>query len=270
MGNFKFSPAPQLRGADQPLVACRLSWHPPYSAAEVEQFDGTWKVKTCPRCAWEAIHTGAIGSAEQLQAASDFAADELNRRLIATGIQPRFRGCTFENYRLTEGNPEEAKALVACRGYAEQFDVNLREGRGLLLVGNLGTGKTHLASAIVQHVVREHDAWAVITTAAEICRVIRGSYGKGAGYTETDALDELASTDLLVIDEIGVQSGSDFAPGVMNDVIDRRYQRMRPTILISNRPAAELSQFIGDRALDRMRQGGKAIGFSWQSARAAL
>lgn len=267
MADFKFSPAPAERGGESPVTPCPMSWHPTFHAPEVEQFHGGWKRKTCPRCRWEAINTGEKSSPEHREAVETAAADALNRRLFATGIQPRFRHATFDTYQVGSVADPKYKARAACLEYAEQFERNSREGRGLLLLGNVGTGKTHLAGAIAQFVVREHESWAVVTTAAEICRVMRGSYSKGAGYTEADVLEELASSDLLVIDEIGVQSGTDYAPGVLSDVIDRRYQRMLPTVLISNRLANELAQFIGDRALDRMRQGGKVVSFPWASAR---
>ena len=72
-----------------------------------------------------------------------------------------------------------------------------------------------------------------------------------------------------VIDEIGAQKGSEYELGLLHEVIDRRYQLVLPTVVVSNLPANALDQFIGDRALDRLRQnGGQAVGFSWSSMRA--
>lgn len=266
MENSKFSPAPRRRG-DQGVVSaeCALAWHPPFAAGEVEQFDGTWLPNTCPRCRWEGMHA-EHGSEQRRLAFVASNAEALNRRLIGTGISPRFRACTFDSYEAsTEG---QRHALERCRTYAVEFEENLQRGRGLILAGNIGTGKTHLACAILQYAVRRYEAWGVITSAAEICRVVRASFAKGVGFSDLDVLEELAGYDLLVIDEIGVQSGSDFVPGVLSDVIDRRYQQCHPTILITNRKPQELAQFIGDRAVDRMRQaGGAVVGFGWQSMR---
>lgn len=262
-----FSPTPRARNTGLPKVRCPVRWHALYAPVEVEQFDGSWRVEGCPTCRWEAIHNTPRDQQEYRDAMAAFQAAALNRRLIGTGITPRFRSSTFETFE-AGGSPKQADALALCRDYAEQFEQHLRVGRGLLLLGNVGTGKTHLACAIVQHVVRTFEAYAVVTSAAEICRVVRGSFGKAAGYSDLDVLDELAGPDLLVIDEIGVQSASDFAPGVLGDVIDRRYQQLRPTILVSNRKSLELAQFIGERAVDRMRQGGgRVVGFHWESVR---
>ena len=147
------------------------------------------------------------------------------------------------------------------------------------MCGNIGTGKTHLASGIVQHVIRQHGAVAVITTAAEIIRVFKRSMARDSGYTEGDVINELASFDLLVIDEIGAQKGSEYELGVLHEIVDRRYQMVLPTVVVSNLPATSkqdadgkptpsLEQYIGARALDRLREN-KAllVGFTWASAR---
>ncbi|MNV94545.1 DNA replication protein DnaC [compost metagenome] len=94
---------------------------------------------------------------------------------------------------------------------------------------------------------------------------------RSAEYSDRDVLEELASFDLLVIDEIGAQSGSAYELGVLHEVIDRRYQLVLPTVVVSNLVTADLARYIGDRALDRLRQaGGQAIGFNWASARGAV
>jgi DNA replication protein DnaC len=75
----------------------------------------------------------------------------------------------------------------------------------------------------------------------------------------------------LVIDEVGAQAGSAYELGILHEVIDRRYQFVLPTVVVSNLMAADLGRYIGDRALDRLREsGGQAVGFSWASARGAV
>ncbi|MDI9843379.1 ATP-binding protein, partial [Pseudomonas aeruginosa] len=89
-------------------------------------------------------------------------------------------------------------------------------GRSLLLVGNVGTGKTHLGSAIVQHVIRAHGAQAVIVSAAQVIRVAKGAMARNAQYTERDVLAELVGFDLLVIDEVGAQGGTEYERGLLH------------------------------------------------------
>lgn len=245
--------------------------HGSVSSSEIEQFDGSVLPRGCKHCHWEALHTAPKTSEAHIKARGRKQAEDLNKLLVGSGITPRFNSCTFETYRTTNGPQGMSRALHACMDYVDQFPDNYAAGRSLVLTGNVGNGKTHLACATVQAVIRKHGAQAVIVTAAEIIRVFKGAMDRSAEYSDREVLAELATFDLLVIDEVGAQSGSAYELGVLHEVIDRRYQLVLPTIVVSNLAAADLARYIGDRALDRLRQaGGKAIGFNWASARGAV
>ncbi|MFJ2713018.1 ATP-binding protein [Pseudomonas sp. NPDC087346] len=258
-----FSRVPDVRYFEAQCLA-----HGTVDGAEVEQFDGSYLVRTCRRCQWEAMNTADTRSEAHTQALARRKATALNELLIGSGITPRFADCTLDNFT-TGAALEKVRALAICQSYVDQFEENYRAGRSLILSGNVGTGKTHLASGIVQQVIRKFGALALIVSAAEIIRIAKGAMVRGAEYTERDVINELAGLDLLVIDEVGAQKGSEYELGLLHEVIDRRYQLVRPTVVVSNLPASTLGQFIGDRALDRLRQnGGQAVGFSWSSKRA--
>ena len=261
ISNFRRAPDVRFFEAQCPV-------HGTIDGAEVEQFDGSYLVRTCRRCQWEAMNTADTRSEAHTQALARREATALNDLLIGSGITPRFADCTLDNF-ITGAVLEKVRALSTCQSYVDQFEENYRAGRSLILSGNIGTGKTHLGSAIVQHVIRKFSAAALIVSAAEIIRIAKGAMVRGAEYTERDVINELAGLDLLVIDEIGAQKGSEYELGLLHEVIDRRYQLVLPTVVVSNLPANALGQFIGDRALDRLRQnGGQAVGFSWSSMRA--
>ncbi|NHX33749.1 ATP-binding protein, partial [Escherichia coli] len=74
--------------------------------------------------------------------------------------------------------------------------------------------------------------------------------------------------DLLIIDEVGVQFGSEAEKLILFEIINTRYERMKPTILISNQTREELGAFIGERVIDRMSDGGGCtLAFTWDSYR---
>ena len=258
-----FSRVPDVR-----FFEAQCAVHGTVDGAEVEQFDGSYLVRACRRCQWEAMNTADTRSEAHTQALARRKATALNELLIGSGITPRFADSTLDNFT-TGAVLEKVRALSTCQSYVDQFDENYNAGRSLILSGNIGTGKTHLASGVVQQVIRKFGAVAVIVSASEIIRIAKGAMVRGADYTERDVIAELAGLDLLVIDEIGAQKGSDYELGLLHEVVDRRYQLVRPTVVVSNLPASTLGQFIGDRALDRLRQnGGQAVGFSWSSMRA--
>ena len=259
------------------LTNCRV--HEGVMFSHVEQFDGSTAVMPCRFCQWTALNVAPADSSTRADALAQLEAAQLNVRLIASGITPRFVSSTFENYKADTGSGAE-RVRVKCQAYADQFETHYADGRSLILSGNVGTGKTHLASSIVQTVIRKHGAEALIVSVSELVRVAKGTMSKGATDTDRDVIEELANVDLLVIDEIGAQKGSDYELGLMHEVIDRRYQLVVPTVVVSNLPVdkganaplgADIKGFIGPRALDRLRQnGGQLIGFTWESARASV
>lgn len=268
--NFRRQPVQRTFAGECPM-------HGAVDRSEVEQFDGSMAVRPCKQCQFHGLRVAPRSSEEHLLALVNLQAESVNSALVGSGITPRFAESTFATYRAN--TPAMTQALETCRGYADNFGEHFQAGRNLLLCGNIGAGKTHLASSIVQHVIRQHGAVAVITTAAEIIRVFKRSMDRNAGYTEGDVINELASFDLLVIDEIGAQKGSEYELGVLHEIVDRRYQLVLPTVVVSNLPARSkvdvdgkstpsLEQFIGARALDRLRENNALlVGFTWVSAR---
>ena len=137
-----------------------------------------------------------------------------------------------------------------------------------LFLGKPGTGKNHLALAIARHAITEHQSSAVFTTALKIAREYKSTWSKGSAKTEDDVIRYFTRPDLLIIDEVGVQFGSDAEKLIMFEIINTRYERMKPTILISNQTREELAAFIGERVLDRMSDGGGCtLSFTWDSYR---
>lgn len=228
-----------------------------------------WSPPRCPTC-----------EADQEQARTDEEAARLRReaaehrdRLIRKHLQhaavpPRFEGKSFADY--TASDPGATKALATCRTYADRFAEHLRAGTSLILCGNAGTGKTHLACAVANHVIREHAKAAVYMTAGRAFRRVKDTYRKNSQVGEQDALSAFAVPDLLILDEIGVQYGSDAERNILFEIVNERYEQMKPTALISNLALPALTDFAGERVIDRLKEnGGKLVVFDWKSHRGA-
>lgn len=267
----KFCPVPRV--AESRMRSCGVPGHNQFMQGLVEQFDGSWKLSTCPTCRWQALHNTAKESETHLSAVAEDMAEDLNAALLATGITPRFRQCSFDTY-VTEGNQAKQRVLNICRKYAEAFDQHAAEGRALMLMGEIGCGKTHLACAILQHLVRHEGRTGLIVTAESITQAVTDSFRSNTGPSKSELIAELAEVDLLVIDEVGFHTpkpGKDFTPSLLHEVIDARYQRVRPTIVVSNQTPDRLQDFIGPRAADRLREnGGLLAPFTWASARSGV
>lgn len=178
-------------------------------------------------------------------------------------IPHRFRERNFDNFQPETQKHE--KALAICKKYADEFDQNYRKGKSLILSGKPGTGKSHLAAAIIQALYPKHQGQYL--TLMELIRLVRGTWHKNSEKSETQVLKELIGIDLLVIDEIGVQYGTDGEQNIIFDVLDGRYREQLPTILLTNQDKEGLAKCIGERVFDRLRETATWVSFDWESYR---
>lgn len=228
-----------------------------------------WGEPYCGRCARERESAQEEKrKADQAREAENARKFRVERFLTQSKIPPRFADRDFASYVPPED--KSARILAACSAYASGFQDMKAAGRGLILCGNAGTGKTHLACAIASSVIKEHACSAVYATAGGLFRAVKDTYRRDSGRSEEDAIGDYARPDLLVLDEIGVQYGSASELNILFDVVNERYGRMLPTVLISNLALPKLTEYAGERVIDRMKEnGGKVLVFDGKSKRGA-
>jgi DNA replication protein DnaC len=163
---------------------------------------------------------------------------------------------------------EQARITSAVEQYARDFgrDAGVT-GASLILCGAPGTGKTHLGCAVANELLKQGFT-ALYTTATALVRDIRATWARDSERTETEVLKAFIAPDLLIIDEIGVQAGSADEKIRLFDVINSRYEQVKPTLIISNLDVRGVCEYLGERAIDRLREnGGQALAFTWDSYR---
>lgn len=244
--------------------------HGQYPNSLVEQFGALPIWHGCPRCHFDARHSS--DAAIQKNGWSEHQRRLLNERLLDAGIPPRFQGATLTNW-VAGDDAGKLKAWNIATGFTEAFSENFEVGRSMMLLGQVGTGKTHLAAGILQQVIRDYASQGLhgrYTTAGTIIRSVKETFGS-RDRTESQVYADLIAPHLLVIDEVGVQHGTDFERTVLFEVINGRYEQLKkPTIVVSNLGLSELRNCLGDRAVDRLRdKGGLVALFRWESARGA-
>lgn len=226
------------------------------------RLNGKWHGGKCPEC------EKAKEQAEQDAAARDEAARkqrDIEDRFDRSMIPRRFEEKSFADYKAEHLGQQ--RALKLATKYADNFRERFEQGGGLVFCGKPGTGKSHLAAAIANQVIPT-GASALWMTVMQAVRSVKETWGRDAERTERQALNEMLRPDLLILDEVGVQFGSEAERIILFEIINGRYQEMRPTILISNLPESELGEYLGERVLDRMREGGGAVvAFDWESHR---
>lgn len=233
--------------------------HGAYTGRAVVLGEGHEIAGRCPQCV-----------AEQARGAEDTKrAANVKTMLARAEIPLRYRDRTFENYRAT--TPAQNRVRKAAIAFAERFDARRRMGCSLVLCGRPGTGKTHLACAIARAVIEQHGCHVWYVTTAQACRLIKQTFNANSIVREQDMMRRFTQADLLILDEVGGSLGTDFELAFLTDVLNERYAQVKPTILITNMDLKALTAYLGERTLDRFREGGGAtLVLEWESYRARV
>lgn len=214
--------------------------------------DGGETLSFCAMCSQEKqreqklIEQKAQSEARKAKAIAD--------RVAACRIPCRFSDKTFWDYSASTGS--QRSNLEKCQSYAENFDTHYADGRCLILSGTVGTGKTHLAIAILKDAVEKQGYTGKYWTVNGLLQVIRSSYEKDSGFSESDVIASVTDTHLLVLDEVGATKQSEFEMATLFNIINSRYEWKLPTIIISNLGPKQIGEAMGERCFDRLREGG--------------
>lgn len=172
----------------------------------------------------------------------------------------RFIHCTFDNYETPLQG--QKNALTQCKNWANDFKNNYQNGACLLLIGQYGTGKNHLAAAIIKETAKKGYSCLRIKTVDFIHQYWAADFSE-----KTKLIKKLANIDLLFLDEVGRGPITDSAEDALFALIDARYEKIRPLIIATNLTRDALIEYLGDAAFDRIRSNGLRIDFDWRSYR---
>ncbi len=229
-----------------------------------------WKEKSfisgCIKCHLEIVEVhkkNDIYKRKEFEQNNDKA--EIASSFRNSGIPPRYTTRTIDNFKaVTE---QQQKTLLTVKNYIDNFDYVIEKGTSMIMTGGVGTGKTHLASAIAHSFIEKNKTVAFMTISA-MFRKIRETYRVNSRKTEQEVIDDLREVDLLILDEIGLQKGSDSEEYLLFEVLNERYGYFKPTIIISNLGVTDIKRYIGIRVMDRLKEGGgKLAVLDWASYR---
>ncbi len=158
-----------------------------------------------------------------------------------------------------EGTGGFKRALEAARAFAA-----VPEG-WLVIVGPSGTGKTHLGAAIANHRLKEGKAVLYIT-AADLLDHLRASFGSDSQQPYDEFFDQVRNAPLLVLDDLGVQSSTEWGREKLDQLLNHRHTRRLPTVVLSIVPLDELD----DRLRTRLKDAGLCQVFELGGGKAAL
>jgi DNA replication protein DnaC len=170
------------------------------------------------------------GSAGKMAVPCDCGMEDRAKRIIERArIPKRYENCDFESF-ITDLSDERSYTPAAARNLKEakfQAECFARDypgsgEYGLLLMGNAGAGKTHLAIAILRELLqRGHSGY--FCEYGKLLREIQNSYSASSEATEMAILEPVLNTEVLVIDDLGVIKPSDWVRDVIGFILNTRY-----------------------------------------------
>ena len=175
-------------------------------------------------------------------------------------VPERFFKESLDTYKVNDD--EKYNALNRSRLFVKA--VKCKSFQTLIFLGTVGTGKTHLACGIIR------ECGGLYRLASAIVEELRRAKSFRNTETEADILYNYGQTNLLVIDEIGRSASVCDEQYMLYQIINERYNRKKPTIMISNQTKKDFFQYIGIATTDRLTESAEVVELTGKSYRAII
>jgi DNA replication protein DnaC len=226
----------------------------------------------CPLCGgtgWQTVDRGNVREAVRCDCRVQGRADRL---LAAAHIPARYEHCELSTFDC-DPDDKRYKSIRDARFLAGRFvEEYPTDKTGLLFVGSVGVGKTHLAVGIIKSLIREKGIHCLFSDYRELLKQIQNSYNTSVQATEMEVLRPVFDAEVLVLDELGAVRSTEWVFDTVNYILNSRYNENKTTIITTNFPdapeaepeidnlrsasAAERAarrETLGDRIGERMR-----------------
>mgnify|MGYP005857013471 CR=1 FL=1 len=206
--------------------------------------------ESCPRCGGSGILIAEDMSTTRCDCGV-WEREGFRMRHARARLPRRYERKTLKGFRAERGDTRRGKILEHARAYAKAF--NPGQEMGLLLRGDKGSGKTHIAVGILIEVLR-NGATGLYWNVTDLLAHLRQSYARDAEESESAILADADAVDLLVLDDLGAESATDWVRDRLYLIINRRYEAARATIITTNCDDLELAEKVGARIVSRIHE----------------
>jgi len=191
--------------------------------------------------------------------------------ITAARIPRRYEHCELSNFEFDGPYRSLAPARMAACKFVEEYPI---DKTGLLVIGTIGVGKTHLAVGMIKELIVGKGIACLFYDYRELLKQIQNSYNDSVKTTELDVLRPVFDTEVLVLDELGAVRPTEWVWDTVSLILNTRYNDNRTTIITTNYPnlperdrlsgnvssrSSEAAKYaaeretLGDRIGDRMR-----------------
>ena len=230
----------------------------------------------CPLCegtGWKTAKAKASGSTNDRRVTRcDCQLRTRGQSLLAAARIPRrYEHCELSNFEFDGPYRSLAPARMAACKFVEEYPI---DKTGLLVIGTIGVGKTHLAVGMIKELILGKGIACLFYDYRELLKQIQNSYNDSVKTTELDVLRPVFETEVLVLDELGAVRPTEWVWDTVSLILNTRYNDNRTTIITTNYPnlperdrlssnvssrSSEAAKYaaeresLGDRIGDRMR-----------------
>jgi DNA replication protein DnaC len=170
--------------------------------------------------------------------------------LEKSGLSKRLRRYTFANFK-PYVSPEAARAVEKVEEYLAHWEENRENGRGLYFCGGIGTGKTHLAVAVMNELIQRKRVPSLFVTVPELLDNLRGAYND-PGRDLDEWMAAVKNADFLVLDDLGSERPTEWVQERIFVIVNHRYRGALPTVFTSNIGPKDLAAQLGERTASRI------------------
>jgi len=191
----------------------------------------------CPLCegtGWKVLDRDGLTGVERCECAL---ADRVRRLEERANIPPLYREASFANFSTLPDNPVANRiltaAVTAARAYVRDFLPGATR-RGLLFLGEPGTGKTHLAVAVLRSLISRWGVEGVFFDYQHLLEKIRSGYDPASGASDREAYRVALEAEVLLLDDLGAHRVTEWVEDTITQIITYRANHGKPLLATSN------------------------------------
>jgi len=232
----------------------------------IEPYEAAWSQiygevpRFCDHCEkWQTLRTEWLEAPAQMESLKIWKRRKIDAALKKSGVSDR-----FQDKRLSDLK-SAPKLLEICQGYVDNWEEMDQKGFGLYFWGDVGTWKTHTASAIANELIEKHLVEVMFISFSDVADRVRKSFD--SDNADKSLFNDMKEVDLLVIDDFGMEKPTDWLKEQIFLVVNSRYENRKPIIITSNQSLEDIGKMMMAQIASRLIEVSRTVRFTGEDKR---